>query len=88
MWSEGSYRHRTRRWWNFWASALARTLVSAPSGHAEDFTGPVDIGGGRSLFLDCQGEGSPGVFVIPGKGSYAEVWNAAVPPNDPIRSSP
>ena len=31
---------------------------------------------------------SPTVFVIPGKGSYAEAWNAAVPPDDPIRSSP
>ncbi len=55
---------------------------------ADDTAGPIDIGGGRSLFLNCQGEGSPTVFVIPGKGSYAEAWNAAVPPDDPIRSSP
>ena len=48
----------------------------------------MDIGDGRSLFLNCQGEGSPTVFVIPGKGSYADAWNAAVPPDDPIRSSP
>jgi pimeloyl-ACP methyl ester carboxylesterase len=48
----------------------------------------VDLGDGRSLFLNCQGEGSPTVFVIPGKGSYADAWNAAVPPGDPIRSSP
>jgi pimeloyl-ACP methyl ester carboxylesterase len=40
------------------------------------------------LFLDCQGQGSPTVFVIPGKGSYAEAWNVVVPPDDPIRSSP
>jgi pimeloyl-ACP methyl ester carboxylesterase len=57
----------------------------------DDATGLVDIGGGRSLFLDCQGSAPPGtptVFVIPGKGSYAEAWNAAVAPDDPIRSSP
>ena len=48
----------------------------------------VDIGGGRALFLDCQGTGVPTVFVIPGKGSYAEAWNFVVPPDDPIRSSP
>ena len=48
----------------------------------------VDIGDGRKLFLDCQGDGSPTVFIIPGKGSYAEAWNVVVPPNDPIRSSP
>ena len=48
----------------------------------------VEIGDGQALFLDCQGVGSPTVFIIPGKGSYAEVWNVAVPPDDPIRSSP
>lgn len=50
--------------------------------------GPVDIGGGRTLFLNCQGVGGPTVFIIPGLGSYAEVWNYVVPPDDPIRSSP
>jgi pimeloyl-ACP methyl ester carboxylesterase len=63
-------------------------LVTAPAASAADFAGLVDIGGGRSLFLNCQGEGSPTVFVIPGKGSYAEAWNAAVAPGDPTRSSP
>ncbi|MDT5015549.1 MAG: hypothetical protein QOD39_1709 [Mycobacterium sp.] len=51
-------------------------------------SGVVDIGGGRALFLDCQGAGSPTVFIIPGKGGYAEAWNVVVPPDDPIRSSP
>ena len=50
--------------------------------------GLFDVGDGRKLFLDCQGSGSPTVFIIPGKGSYAEAWNFVVPPNDPIRSSP
>ena len=49
--------------------------------------GLVDLGNGRSIFLDCQGVGSPTVFVIPGKGSYAEAWNVVVPLDDPIRSS-
>jgi pimeloyl-ACP methyl ester carboxylesterase len=68
--------------------AIAAAALDAPIAHADDTAGPVDIGDGRSLFLDCQGEGSPVVFVIPGKGSYADAWNAAVPPDDPIRSSP
>jgi pimeloyl-ACP methyl ester carboxylesterase len=55
---------------------------------AGTFSGLVDIGGGRSLFLNCQGSGSPTVFIIPGKGSYADVWNYVVPADDPIRSSP
>src|SRR6476660_553179 len=51
-------------------------------------TGLFYVGGGRTLFLECQGAGSPTVFIIPGKGSYAEAWNYVVPPDDPIRSSP
>jgi pimeloyl-ACP methyl ester carboxylesterase len=51
-------------------------------------SGLFDVGNGRQLFLDCQGAGSPTVFVIPGKGSYAEAWNVVVPPDDPIRKSP
>ena len=51
-------------------------------------TGLFDVGSGRKLFLECQGAGSPTVFIIPGKGSYAEAWNYVVPPDDPIRSSP
>jgi pimeloyl-ACP methyl ester carboxylesterase len=51
-------------------------------------SGLFDVGGGRKLYLDCQGAGSPTVLIIPGKGSYAEAWNVVVPPDDPIRSSP
>jgi pimeloyl-ACP methyl ester carboxylesterase len=51
-------------------------------------SGLFDISGGRKLFLECQGQGSPTVFIIPGKGSYAQAWNYVVPPDDPIRSSP
>jgi pimeloyl-ACP methyl ester carboxylesterase len=53
----------------------------------DNWAGLVDIGDGRSLYLICQGHGSPTVFIIPGKGSYAEVWNVVVPADDPIRSS-
>jgi pimeloyl-ACP methyl ester carboxylesterase len=52
-----------------------------------DFADLVDIGDGRGLYLNCQGSGSPPVFIIPGKGSYAQVWNVVVPTDDPIRLS-
>jgi pimeloyl-ACP methyl ester carboxylesterase len=75
----------------------AMTLAAPPAG-ADETAGLVALpspvaslapdGDGRSLFLNCQGDGAPTVFVIPGKGSYAEAWNAAVSPSDPIRSSP
>lgn len=50
--------------------------------------GSVGIGGGRTLFLNCQGAGAPTVFVIPGMGSYAEAWNYVVAPDDPTWTSP
>jgi pimeloyl-ACP methyl ester carboxylesterase len=74
--------------WRAVAIGAAAAIATAPAASADDRSGLVDIGGGRSLFLNCQGEGAPTVFVIPGKGSYADAWNAAVPPDDPIRSSP
>jgi pimeloyl-ACP methyl ester carboxylesterase len=68
------------------AVAVVAGCASTPG--EEYFAGLVEIGAGRKLFLNCQGTGSPTVFTIPGKGSYAEVWNVVVPPDDPIRSSP
>ena len=72
------------------ASVVAATVAMccAPAAHAQDTAGLIDIGDGRSLYLNCQGEGSPTVFVIPGKGSYAEAWNARVVPDDPTYASP
>ncbi|KAA0085394.1 alpha/beta hydrolase [Mycolicibacterium sp. P9-64] len=68
--------------------AVAAMALGAPDARADDNPGLVDLGNGRNLFLNCQGEGTPTVFVIPGKGSYADAWNATIPPGDPIRSSP
>ncbi|MUL45834.1 alpha/beta hydrolase [Mycobacterium sp. CBMA293] len=68
------------------AAVIANSCGSARA--ADDFAGLVDVGGGRSLYVNCQGTGSPTVLIIPGKGSYAEAWNVVVPTDDPIRSSP
>jgi pimeloyl-ACP methyl ester carboxylesterase len=51
--------------------------AAAPRGAS--VAGLVDIGSGRQLFLSCQGAGSPTVFIIPGKGSYAEAWSLVAP---------
>jgi pimeloyl-ACP methyl ester carboxylesterase len=72
-------------------AALTAVLAmsSCPPALADgDFAGLVAIAPGRSLFINCQGSGSPTVLVIPGKGSYAEAWNVEVPGDDPVRSSP
>ena len=76
-----------------WLAALLGLLAIAAGGCAQSAADPgpsglYDVGGGRKLFLDCQGQGSPTVFIVPGKGSYAEAWNVVVPLDDPIRSSP
>lgn len=66
-------------------------LATAPPALAQDFAGLIDIGNGRSLYLNCQGSAaadSPTVFVIPGMGSYAQAWNASIAPDDPVRSQP
>jgi pimeloyl-ACP methyl ester carboxylesterase len=72
------------------APAGPASSAAPPSSQATDgaFSGLVDIGDGRKLYLDCQGTGTPTVFIIPGKGSYAQAWNYVVPAGDPIRSSP
>jgi pimeloyl-ACP methyl ester carboxylesterase len=73
---------------------LLAILAVAPGGGSASAdpigapSGLFDVGGGRRLYLDCQGAGLPTVFIIPGKGSYAEAWNVVVPPDDPVRSSP
>jgi hypothetical protein len=71
------------------ALAVVAGCASKPDG--ANFAGLVDIGAGRWLYLNCQGwghrplagDGSPTVFIIPGKGSYAEVWNV-----DPVTLRP
>jgi pimeloyl-ACP methyl ester carboxylesterase len=55
--------------------ALALVSGCAANPREDNFAGLVDIGAGRWLYLNCQGRGSPTVFIIPGKGSYAGVWN-------------
>jgi pimeloyl-ACP methyl ester carboxylesterase len=70
------------------ATCAVAAVLGAPVAQADDTAGLVGIGDGRSLFLNCQGDGAPTVFVIPGAGSYAEAWNAAIVPGDPVRSSP
>ena len=40
-----------------------------------DFAGLVDIGGGRRLYLECRGQGSPTVLLEAGYRSPATVWS-------------
>jgi pimeloyl-ACP methyl ester carboxylesterase len=61
------------------ATAATLAVGPAPKGAASpaatgDFSGRVDIGG-RSLYLECRGQGSPTVILEAGAGGRADVWS-------------
>jgi len=39
-----------------------------------DFSGLVDIGGGRKMYLECRGTGSPTVVLVSGTGGASDEW--------------
>jgi pimeloyl-ACP methyl ester carboxylesterase len=51
-----------------------------------DFAGLVDIGGGRRLYLECHGQGSPTVVLVSGYGDTGRVWSLDLPefPQPPV----
>jgi len=59
------------------SAATARAgMVQAPASMASgDFAGLVDIGGGRRLYLECQGTGSPTVVLEAGYGNSGGIWS-------------
>jgi pimeloyl-ACP methyl ester carboxylesterase len=44
-----------------------------------DFAGLVNIGGGRKMYLECRGTGSPTVVLVSGKGNRADIWSTPNP---------
>ena len=62
----------------------ARASDSATPAAMGDFADLVDIGGGRRLYLECIGQGSPTVLLEAGYRSPATVWtDDLVQPDDP-----
>jgi pimeloyl-ACP methyl ester carboxylesterase len=51
----------------------ATPVASSPSAASDDFAGLVDIGG-RSIYLECHGTGSPMVVLVAGGRSSAHYW--------------
>jgi hypothetical protein len=62
--------------------ALGIQFVSAATGSAGsgDFAGLIDIGGGRKMYLECRGTGSPTVVLVAGLKASAEDWKIAEKP--------
>ncbi|MBA3415124.1 MAG: hypothetical protein H0U10_07885, partial [Chloroflexia bacterium] len=55
------------------AAQGATPAAASPSAASGDFAGLVDIGG-RSLYLECHGAGSPTVVLLTGYRTSARYW--------------
>jgi pimeloyl-ACP methyl ester carboxylesterase len=62
--------------------ASARTEASA------DVDGLLDVGDGRGIYAKCEGDGSPTVVLIAGKGNGAQDWQDVLAPGDPVHDTP
>jgi len=58
----------------------ALLLAAAPSvAPAGDTAGRVDIGAGRTMYVDCRGDGAPAVVIVAGAKASAEDWTESAP---------
>ena len=64
------------------APALAQGGSANNSGHNKDFSGLVDIGGGRQMYMECQGTGYPTVVFVAGAQDRAETWSTTKDPSE------
>jgi len=56
---------------------IALACSPATTARAESFAKRVDIGGGRLMYIECQGSGSPTVLLISGANAASDLWHAA-----------
>jgi pimeloyl-ACP methyl ester carboxylesterase len=47
-----------------------------------DFSGLVDIGGGRKIYMTCRGKGSPTVVLVSGGRNAADAWSVTADPKN------
>jgi pimeloyl-ACP methyl ester carboxylesterase len=62
------------------------TTAAVPA--QRDIDALVDVGDGRQIYAKCQGQGSPTVVLIAGKGNGAEDWQQVLDPDDPAHDAP
>lgn len=63
------------------ALGLTAALLAACGGmtSSDDLAGPVDIGGGRTIYVECAGSGTPSVVLLPGSRESHEAWQVVAP---------
>src|SRR5215211_8842856 len=64
------------------APALAQSGSANNSGHAKDFSGLVNIGGDREMYMECQGTGYPTVVFVSGVRDRTETWSTTKDPSE------
>lgn len=57
------------------STTSAPTRATAGPRPTRSFAGLVAIGGGRKLYLECQGTGTPTVVLVPGLVAAADTWS-------------
>jgi pimeloyl-ACP methyl ester carboxylesterase len=67
------------------AGTPVETTTATTVGSPNERGGPVDLGAGRTIHLQCAGSGQPTVVLVSGLGDGADVWS--VPP-DPDPQGP
>jgi pimeloyl-ACP methyl ester carboxylesterase len=65
------------------ARATSTVGTTAPR---PDFAGQVDLGNGRSIYLECRGSGSPTVVLVSGLGERADDWMRWNDPTQPDKA--
>jgi pimeloyl-ACP methyl ester carboxylesterase len=63
-------------------SATRGTLAKNELGKNKEFSGLVDIGGGRKMYMECRGKGSPTVVLVSGLGNAADIWSVTADPKN------
>ncbi len=67
-------------------AVLAAMMAGCNDGATElrpDFVGNVEIGNGRTLYMECRGSGSPTVVLVTGLGERADNWARVASTIDP-----
>lgn len=64
------------------SSAESADTTMAASAPRADFSGLVDIGGDRKLYMTCRGSGSPTVVLVSGLGNAADIWSVTTDPKN------
>jgi pimeloyl-ACP methyl ester carboxylesterase len=59
-------------------SSSANDPAKGDSGNHKDFAGLVDIGGGRKMYMECQGKGSPTVVLVSGFRGARDDWTSVI----------